>query len=314
LKIRIAVTGSNGFVGLALCNSLRAAGCEIVPIVRRESRVLGEVVVSTEDDLSWAFGGCETVIHLAGSADFYEKSIHKNSFQILRRENVEVSARVARAAVTAGVKRVIFLSTLKVNGTSKNPVKGCRSEDIPIPEDEYALSKYEAELQLREILISSSIELVIIRSPLVYGVGVKGNFRKLISLVGLNIPLPLAGIPNRRSFIGLENLLSFIILCTKRDLSARAVNNVFLISDGEVISTSELIDRIAVAYGFNRCFFRVPQKVLRAAGLLARKQDAVNKLLDSCFIEDDKAKELLGWIPGVSMQEQLEVMFNAENV
>lgn len=305
--MKILVTGANGFIGRALCAYLSSLGHEIVPAVRRPSNMNGEHVVRNE--LSWraALTGCESVVHLAGRAHVMQDH-ESDPLQAFRAANVVTTTELANRAVEAGVRRFVFMSTIKVNG--EETVPGCRfkPDDLTAPQDPYAISKWEAENGLLEIARKTGLEVVIIRPPLVYGPGAKGNFASLIRWINRGVPLPLGAIHNCRSMLALENLVSFAALCADIEASPNAKNQVFLVSDGEDVSTSELLRRVAKAYGRNSRLLPVPVGLLWFAARLIGKASLAHRLLGSLVIDGSKAREMLGWRPPVTMDEQLQKM------
>jgi nucleoside-diphosphate-sugar epimerase len=179
---------------------------------------------------------------------------------------------------------------------------------VPAPQDAYAISKWEAEQGLMAIARETGMGVVIIRPPLVYGLDVKGNFAKLVQWVRKGIPLPFGALQNRRSLLALDNLVSFIALCADPAKSPKAANEVFLISDGEDVSTAELLRRVARAYGTKAHLIPVPPAWLRFGARLLGKSAVADRLLGSLVIDSSKARELLGWRPVVTMDEQLQKM------
>ena len=305
--MKILVTGANGFIGRALCAYLSSLGHEIVPAVRRPSNIKVEHVVRSE--LSWraALMGCDSVVHLAGRAHVMQDH-EPDPLQAFRAANVVTTTELANRAVEAGVRRFVFMSTIKVNGDETAP--GCRfkPDDLTNPQDPYAVSKCEAENGLLEIARKTGLEVIIIRPPLVYGPGVKGNFALLIRWINSGWPLPLGAIHNRRSMLALENLVSFAALCADIEASPNVKNQIFLVSDGEDVSTSELLRKIAKAYGCNSHLLPLPVGGIRFAARLMSKASIADRLLGSLVIDDSKAREMLGWRPPVTMDEQLQRM------
>ena len=305
--MKILVTGANGFIGRALCAYLSSLGHEIVPAVRRPSNIKVEHVVRSE--LSWraALMGCDSVVHLAGRAHVMQDH-EPDPLQAFRAANVVTTTELANRAVEAGVRRFVFMSTIKVNGEETAP--GCRfkPDDLKNPQDPYAVSKCEAENGLLEIARKTGLEVIIIRPPLVYGPGVKGNFALLIRWINSGWPLPLGAIHNRRSMLALENLVSFAALCADIEASPNVKNQIFLVSDGEDVSTSELLRKIAKAYGRNSRLLPLPVGGIRFAARLMSKASIADRLLGSLVIDDSKAREMLGWRPPVTMDEQLQRM------
>jgi nucleoside-diphosphate-sugar epimerase len=305
--MRVLVTGANGFVGGALCPHLAALGHDVVPAVRRPSGMSNERIVS--DDASWkaALEGCHSVIHLAARVHVMHDQ-ETDPLEAFRVNNVDATLELANRAVEAGICRFVFMSTVKVNG--EETASGCsfKPDDLVDPKDPYAISKWEAEQCLLDIGRKTGLEVVIIRPPLVYGPGVKGNFASLVKWVKKGMPLPLGAVSNRRSMVALDNLVSFIALCADVESSSNAKNQVFLVSDDEDISTAELLRRVAKAYRCSSRLFSVPVVLMRHAAKWMGKSSLADRLLGSLVIDDSKARQLLGWRPPVSMNEQLQKM------
>ena len=305
--MRVLVTGANGFLGSALCPHLVALGHEVVPAVRRASGVADEIIV--HDEASWkaALEGCDSIVHLSARAHVIEDQ-ERDPLQAFRVSNVDTTIELASRAVGIGVRRFVFMSTIKVNGEETAPGCSFRADDPPDPKDLYAISKWEAEKELLEIAQRTELEVVIIRPPLVYGPEVKGNFASLVKWVKNGVPLPLGAVNNRRSMIALDNLVDFTALCADIDASPHAKGQVFLASDGEDVSTTELLHRVAKAYGCNSHLLSVPAGLICFAARFIGKSSLADRLLGSSVIDDSKARQLLGWHPPVSMDEQLQKM------
>jgi nucleoside-diphosphate-sugar epimerase len=309
--MKVLVTGANGFIGRALCSYLDRKGVQVVPVVRRSVDMPKAVILAADDDVNWhaALSGCDAVVHLAGKAAA-DASDH-NLPDALREANVTSTVCLYQRAAEAKVGRFIFLSTAKVNGERTGRGEFFRPEDVPAPEDAYASSKWEAECHLRVLGQQSGPELVVIRPPLVYGPGVKGNFSALVQWVQKGIPLPLACVHNKRSMIAVENLSSFIDLCADRSRSPKAVNQTFLVSDGTPVSTTALLRNIASAYQTKARLFCFPARLLQVfLGFLGMSMQA-NRLLDSLVLDDTKCYDLLGWAPPLNIEEQLQRMHSA---
>ncbi len=302
--MKILVTGANGFIGRALCSHLRARGFEVVAVVRQPTDRPGEVVCDSDGSWSRALAGCDTVVHLAGRTHVMHDRA-PDPLQAFRASNVAPTLLLAKRAVAAGVRRLVFMSAIKVHGESTAP--GCRfkPDDVPSPQDPYAVSKWEAEQQLVQLAANSKLELVIIRPPLVYGPGVKGNFASLVQWVTRGTPLPFGAIRNMRSLIGISNLVEFTTLCADINASPNAAGEIFLVSDGEDVSISELLRRVAAAYQCPSRLLPVPAWLLRGAARLANRSAQADRLLGSLLIDDSKAREMLGWSPAVNVDEQL---------
>lgn len=303
--MKILVTGSQGFVGQALCKYLTEKRYDVISAVRISAGLQNEYAIGNiSANTYWqpALKNINTVIHLAARVH----QMHDNAINPLtefRQLNVDSTLNLARQAAESGVKRIVFTSTIKVNGEgSKTPYK---ESDTPKPEDPYAISKWEAEQGLLEISRQTGIEIVIVRPPLVYGPGAKGNFASLVSWVRKGWPLPFGSVRNQRSLIALENLVSFLALCADNTLSPLAANQTFVIADGEDISTPDLLKKVAYAHRVKSRLISIPSCIFKVAGQLMGKQAEVDRLLSSLLVDSTKARELLGWRPIISMDEQL---------
>jgi nucleoside-diphosphate-sugar epimerase len=220
-----------------------------------------------------------------------------------RRVNVEATANLARQAVAAGVRRFVYLSSIKVNGEFTETGCPFTADDVPAPEDPYGVSKYEAEQLLRQIASDSGMEVVIIRPPLVYGPGVKANFESMMVWLFRGVPLPLGALShNRRSLVALDNLVDLIVTCLNHPAAA---NETFLVSDGEDLSTVDLLKRMGAALGHPARLFHMPPPVLRLGAQLVNKPGIYQRLCGSLQLDIAKTKQLLGWVPPVSVNEGL---------
>lgn len=301
--LKMLVTGASGFVGGAVLSRLRADGHEAIAAVRWAPQ-FGQIHIGNIDaDTDWtqALNGCDAVVHAA--ARVHQMQDHaEDRMAEFRCVNVDGTLNLARQAAAAGVKRFVFISTVKVNGEEND--SPYRESDPPRPGDPYALSKWEAEQGLNA-LAGGAMEIVIVRPPVVYGPGAKGNFAALLKLACKGAPLPLASIANRRSLVGLDNLVDFIVLSADREASPRAANQVFLISDGEDVSTPALLRKVALACGTSARLLPVPSGWLRLAARLAGKSAEADRLLGSLTVDISKSRDLLGWRPITTMDQQL---------
>jgi nucleoside-diphosphate-sugar epimerase len=225
--------------------------------------------------------------------------------------NVAPALALYHRATLANVRRFVFLSSAKVNGERTAPGASFSPEDIPAPENAYAVSKWEAEQQLWAVAKQSGPQLVVIRPPLVYGPRVKGNFAAVVKWIQKGIPLPLACVHNERSMIAVENLSSFIALCADPDRSPRAANQTFLVSDGVPVSTTELLRQIAAAHKTKARLFCIPPCFMQICFCLLGKSAQADRLLGSLVLNDTKNQELLDWVPPITMAEQLQRMHSA---
>lgn len=307
----VLVTGASGFVGGKLMKRL---------IVQPTVAVLGAVRTKPVDDSSgliavseidgdtnWfeALQNQRVVVHAAARVHIMD-DIAADPLTEFRRVNVAGTLNLARQAATAGVKRFIFISTIKVNGEQTNVGSAFQASDTPAPEDPYGISKLEAEQGLLQLAQETGMEVVIIRPPLVYGPGVKGNFASMIKLVAKGLPLPLGGIHNKRSLVALDNLVDLIITCIDHPAAA---NQVFLAGDGEDLSTTELLRGVGKAMGKPARLIPVPAGLLMAGATVLGKKAVAQRLLGSLQVDISKARDLLGWEPPVSVEEGLRRCF-----
>lgn len=297
----IVVTGAGGFIGQALVRRLVADGARVVAQLRRAAPLPSEVTtgmigdITAQTDWSAVLRGARAVVHLASRA-------HKPAGD--EREWIEgeaaAAANLARAAATAGVERLLLMSSVKVLG-ERTPELPFRAHLRPAPEDAYGLAKWRMEEAVRTALREGPA-LVVLRPPLVYGPGVKANLLALIRLVDLGVPLPLASVDNRRALIFLDNLLDLVV--TALDHPA-ASGGTFLLRDAEEVSTPALIRAIATALGREARLFPCPPALLRAAAQLVGKSALADRLLESLRIDDSVTREKLGWTPRVSLADGL---------
>lgn len=304
---KILLTGATGFVGRRLLAMLKERGHHCRAAVRRASSTVDvpaeSVVVGDIDaDTDWlsAVKDRDAVVHLAARVHVMHDQVD-NPLAEFRKINLEGTCSLARAAAAAGVKRFVYISTIKVNGEATRD-RPFRADSIPAPSDPYAIAKWEAEKALQDISRETGLEVVVIRPPLVYGPGVKANFLNLIRLVRKHIPLPLAGIKNKRTLVALDNLADLIVTCC---VHPAAAGHVFLAADDETVSTAELVTRIARAFGQRSPVFYFPPGIMaRIAGLLGR-QAVWQRLSGSLEVDNSAARQLLGWQPVTTMDEEL---------
>jgi nucleoside-diphosphate-sugar epimerase len=306
----ILVTGSTGFVGTALIKQLIKDQFSVSATVRNSSTIKFNSNVNVIDighltsslDWSSALQGVNTIIHLAARAHFLNDKSRNPLFDY-RYINVDCSLNLARQAAKAGVKRFIYVSSIKVNGEFTILGKAFTAEDVPMPQDFYGISKFEAELGLRLIAEEFGMDLIIIRPPLVYGPGVQGNFLLMMNWLRRDIPLPLGGVKkNRRSFVFIDNLVSMIIVCINHP---GAANQTFLVSDDEDLSTVGLLDRMALLLGYPSKLIVVPTALIMLGTKLIGRPDVYQRLCCSLQVDIKKTKDLLGWEPSVSVDEGL---------
>ncbi|WP_447793405.1 UDP-glucose 4-epimerase family protein [Pseudomonas farris] len=303
---QVLVTGATGFVGEALVFRLlldkkfipvaavrgvtRLSGlCRVVPFNLNGSKMLP----SLED--------IQVVVHCAARVHVMNE-METDALAEFRRINVDGTVRLARKAAESGVKRFIFISSIKVNGESTAPGSPFKAGDHPAAVDPYGISKQEAEDALRQLSLDTRMEVVIIRPPLVYGPGVKANFLSMMKWLDKGVPLPLGAIHNQRSLVAIDNLVDLAVTCIDHPAAA---NNTFLVSDGEYLSTTELLRRMARALGKKPRLLPVPQMMLNLAASIMGKQSIAQRLCGSLHVDIDQTHKLLGWSPPVNIERAL---------
>lgn len=304
---RVLITGVSGFVGTALANTAHN-NFKVRGAVRTLSKSIPEFVEQVEVgninfDTKWqeALGNIDVIIHLAARVHVMH-DVASDSLQEFRRINTEATLNLARQAAESGVKRFIYLSTIKVNGETTGPETAFTETVEYIPVDPYALSKYEAEQGLLQLANKTQMEVVIIRPPLVYGPGVKANFLSMMNWLNKGIPLPFGAIYNKRSLVALDTLVDLILTCVEHPAAA---NQLFLVSDGEDLSTTELLRRVAISLNKKPILFPINQQLVELALKLIGKKDLVSRLCGSLQVDITKAKKLLNWTPPSSIDEEI---------
>jgi len=320
---RLLITGANGFVGRALTERLRHdARFEMVRAVRSEGERTNERTVarpseeprattaeahtvavgdiSGNTDWSTALRGIQTVVHLAARVHVMRETA-SNPDAAFHEINVEGTLALARQAAQSGVRRFVFLSSIKVNGEAGDFTE----QDTPQPTDAYGRSKHAAEVALRALAEQTGLQVVIVRPPLVYGPGVKANFRMLLDLVSRGMPLPLGGVQNKRSFVAVQNLADFILHCAQHQ---KAAGETFLISDDDDLSTPELIRRMARALGRPARLVPVPVWMLKFAAAATGQRGVAERLLGSLQLDITKARTALGWSPPLTVDQALRTV------
>jgi nucleoside-diphosphate-sugar epimerase len=305
---KIFITGATGFIGQALSLKMLKDGYRVKAVIRRQDcpSSLPAEAESVHIESIEAFDryqdleDVDTVIHLVGRAHLIKGRV-TDSLEVFRKVNLLGTEQIARMAVKAGVKRFIFVSSVKVNGEgSSQPYS---ENDLPAPQDAYGISKMEAEQALFQIALKTSLQVVVLRLPLVYGQGVKANFKNLIKIVDSKLPLPFNGLSNRRSFLYLGNLVDAIITSVRHP---QAGGQTFMVSDGQDISTADLIRMIASALNKKRSLFYLHPTILKALCKIAGKGEEVEKLTGTLLVDSSKIRNLLGWKPPFTLEEGIK--------
>jgi len=312
--MQILLTGANGFIGSAIASAVVSQGHDLRLLVRRKTKRFSYPVAQSQCDLenlddlaTEVFLNTDCVIHSAARAHVMNEC-SLDPLSEYRKSNRDMTINLAKLASKYGVKRFIYLSSIKVNGEQTEPGSAFQADDVFSSGDPYAVSKYEAEVGILKIARDSGMEVVIIRPPLVYGPKVKANFASMISWVKKGIPLPFGSVDNKRSLVALDNLVDFILLCADREKSPKAANQVFLVSDGQDVSTTTLLSKVGRAYGARARLLPVPVSFMRLAAKLLGKGNIADRLFGNLQVDSRKARELLGWKPVITMDKQLRKM------
>ncbi|MBT2342233.1 MULTISPECIES: UDP-glucose 4-epimerase family protein [Pseudomonas] len=304
----ILMTGASGFVGGALLQRLQAEpGKSVTAVVRGDRHLLTPAntvrVEAFSPQTQWQphLRNVDTVIHCAARVHVMNDT-EADPLAAFRRVNVEGTLNFARQAAEAGVHRFIFISSIKVNGEGTAPGHPFRADDLPAPADPYGVSKQEAEEGLRQLAQATGMEVVIIRPVLVYGPGVKANFLNMMRWLDKGVPLPFGAIDNRRSLVSIDNLIDLIVTCIDHPAAA---NQTFLVSDGEDLSTTALLNRMSHALGKRARLIPVPGRLLERGASLLGKKALSQRLCGSLQVDIGKTQTLLSWVPPVSVDDAL---------
>lgn len=307
--MRVLVTGASGFIGSASVRMLQVRGYEAIAAVRRQTNNLPDKVrccpiTDIEAGTDWrsALDNIDTVIHAAARAHIV-RDISAEPLKEYRKVNVDGSLRLARQAAEAGVRRLIFISSIKVNGEQTAPGVPFRADSEPAPRGAYGISKLQAEQGLQALAAEAGMEVVVIRPPLVYGPGVKANFLSMMRCLDRGIPLPLGAIGNLRSLVSLDNLVDLIVTCISHPAAA---SQVFLASDGEDLSTTDLLLRMGMALGKPARLLPIPSAWLERGAALIGCSGLAQRLCGSLQVDIAKTRALLSWSPPVAVNEALE--------
>lgn len=299
--MKVLVTGANGFVGKRLCEVLASQQFDVVPT----TRVAIPGCVATGDlngHTKWRnlLQGCHSVVHLAARVHVMADK-ETDPLKAYREVNVAGTVNLAKQAVDAGVKRFVFVSSIKVNG-ELSEAKPFTADATPMPLDPYGQSKMEAETELRTIAEASGLEVVIVRPPLVYGPGVKANFHNLLKLVDRGIPLPLGAANGYRSMVALDNLVDLLMHCLKHP---NAPGQTFLVSDGRDLTVSEMVGLIAGAMKTKTRLLSVPPWIIYGLASLVGKRAVADRLFGALQVDITKTRQRLGWSPPVTPEEAI---------
>lgn len=303
--MRFLVTGATGFIGRAVCAELGQRKHDVRRVVRSLSGTVGRDFavgdIGSSTNWSGALEDVDAVVHLAARVHVMHERAG-NPLDEFRKVNVAGTEHLTRAAAASGVRRFVYVSSIGVNGAQSAPGKAFSEADKPNPHNAYALSKWEAEQGLLRIAAETGMDVVIVRPPLVYGPGAPGNFGSLMRWLRRGVPLPLGAIHNQRSLVALDNLVDLIITCLTHPAAA---NQTFLVSDGEDVSTTELLRRMGQAMGRPARLLPVPASWLKLAAALVGKRDVAQRLCGSLQVDIEKTRRLLGWSPPLSLDEGL---------
>lgn len=310
--MEVLLTGGSGFVGSRVAKRLLDDGHRVTAAVRDSEAKLDTRLEcwrfeELTSDQHWGavLEGKNLIIHCAARVHVMNDPA-ANPLNEFRKVNVDGTFALARQAAEAGVRRFIFISSIKVNGEGTSLGLSYRADDVPAPQDFYGISKFEAEQGLMKVAADTGMEVVIVRPPLVYGPGVKGNFASMVMLLGKGLPLPLGSIHNKRSLIGIDNLVDLIIRCIDHPAAA---NQVFLAGDGEDLSTTELLRGVANAMGKPARLIPVPAGLLQLGATLLGKKAMAQRLLGSLQVDISKTCEVLDWKPPYTVEEGLRRCF-----
>ncbi len=311
----LLITGASGFVGSALCQRLATVE-DLTPRAAlrpsSQSPLAGIDAVTVADlsaDTDWqaALIDVDVVVHAAARVHVMKETA-TDSLAEFRRVNVQGTLNLARQAAAAGVRRFIFISSIKVNGETSQPGRPLHADDTPAPQDAYGVSKHEAEQGLQAVAAETGMEVVVIRPVLVYGPGVKANFLSMMRWLERGVPLPLGAVHNRRSLVSLGNLVDLIITCVEHPAAA---GQTFLASDGEAVSLSELLRALGRALGRPARLVPVPAALLQTGAALLGRRDLAQRLLGSLQVDITKNHQLLGWRPPYTLEQGLAATAHA---
>ncbi|MBU1215118.1 MAG: SDR family oxidoreductase [Gammaproteobacteria bacterium] len=305
---RMLVTGANGFVGSAMCHAAVARGFRVRGATRKGAQLESGIENIAVGDI----GGCtdwrealrdiDVVIHLAARVHVMRETL-ADPLAAFRAVNVAGTENLARQAAEAGVKRLVYVSSIKVNGEETTDGRIYRASDMPAPQDPYGISKWEAEQALHRVAAETGLEVVIVRPPLVFGPGVKGNFAQMMKALQQGFPLPLASVQNKRSLVYVGNLVDALITCATHPAAA---GQTYLIGDGADLSTPELLRQLGSALGCTVHLFACPCWLLRVTAGIAGRSQQMHRLLGSLQVDSARIRRELGWHPPYTLQQGLQ--------
>lgn len=307
--MKVLVTGATGFIGRALCRHLLQHGWSVraasrigssATAIPSEAETVRIASVDAETDWAGALDGVDSVVHLAARVHVMHES-SPDPLGAFRTVNTEGTRRLAAMAAESGVRRIVYLSSIKVNG-EQTADKPFTESDVPRPDEAYGMSKWLAEQALWDTTRGTRLEVVVVRTPLVYGPNAPGNFNRLLRFIRLGIPLPLGSVRNQRSFVYVENLCDAIRVCLQHPA---AVGRTFLLSDGEDISTPGLVWLLSHYLGRRSRLIPFPTSLLEAGANLLGFHDETERLLGSLRVDSSAIRQALGWSPPYSMREAL---------
>ena len=308
-KIRYLVTGASGFIGDALCRRLEELGVETRRVFRTAPAVSLHGIdswqvgaIDGQTDWSAALRDVDVVIHLAARVHVIHDTV-VDPLTEFRRINTAGTEHLARSAAASGARRLVYVSSIKVNGEETPAGRIYTEQDVPAPQDPYAISKWEAEQSLQRVAKETGLEVVIVRPPLVYGAGVKGNFAQMLRVLAKGIPLPLASVSNLRSLVYLGNFVDALLTCATHPAAA---GQTYLVSDGEDVSTPALLRQLGAAMGHPARLLPCPPALLKMAGRVLGKSAQVERLLGSLQVDSSKIRCDLGWQPPFTLQQGLQ--------
>ena len=305
----LLITGANGFVGRALCNEANKLGFQVKALTRNPHDFIGtiqNIICSNLGEVDLVFEAMrhvDVVVHLAARVHVMNER-SGDTIAAYRNVNLDLTLNLARQAAAAGVRRFIYLSSIKVNGEKTEKGFAFTADDVPAPEDPYGISKMEAENALLDLSKITGMEVVIIRPPLIYGPGVGANFLSMMRWLSRKVPLPLGAIHNRRSMVALENLLSLIITCVDHP---RAAGQIFLVSDDEDISLTQLLRKLSKAMKTSSFLIPIPASIIKVVAAIFGKPAISQRLCGNLQVDIRKTKALLDWNPPLKLDEGIKL-------